>query len=456
MNNNHSVPSRRSLFALDALYLILADVRDGFGPFLAVYLASVHRWDPARIGAAMAVMGIAALIAQTPAGALIDAVREKRLIIGMAFALIAAGMLAMVARPTAPVVLSAQAVIGGAGAVFGPALAAVSLGLVGHTGLARRMGRNQALDHTGNVAAAILAGVIGEAVGYGGIFVLAAVLSLAGIVVTALIRGSEIDYTRARGGEESPPDRSGAAIVDRDLHPPAAAAKSEAPRIAGLGELLANRRIVAFATAVVLFHFANAAMLPLVGQKMTVGQSHGAAGPMAAAIVAAQVVMIPVALLASRLAELWGRKPTFLIGFAVLPIRGVLYIFSTDPRYLFAVQLLDGIGAGIFGVVGVLVIADLTRGTGRFNLMQGALATATGLGAALSNVLTGAVVQAAGFDAGFLTLALIAAAALLFFALAVPETRGLSQGGGNVLPGLSSEARFSRPILACNEEMIAS
>jgi MFS family permease len=227
----------------------------------------------------------------------------------------------------------------------------------------------------------------------------------------------------------------------------------KAPRIAGLGELLADRRIAAFDAAVVLFHFANAAMLPLVGQKMTAGLTHGAAGPMAAAIVAAQMVMIPVALLASRLAESWGRKATFLIGLAVLPVRGVLYTFCADPRYLVAVQLLDGVGAGIFGVVGVLVIADLTRGTGRFNLMQGALATATGLGAALSNLLTGAVVQAAGFDAGFLTLAAIAAAALIFFGLMVPETQQSPASADNDLPTSAVSAIAGGPFLTLDEEM---
>jgi MFS family permease len=443
------------LLALDGLYLILADVRGGLGPFLAVYLASVHRWDPARIGAAMAVMGVAALVAQTPAGALIDAVREKRIAIALAFALVSAGALAMVARPTPPVVLSAQAMIGAAGAVFGPALAAVSLGLVGHAGFARRMGRNQALDHAGNVAAAGLAGVIGDAVGYGGIFVLTAAMCLTGALAAALIRGSEVGYARARGGDGDgmPPDVSGEAMFDRDLDPPAVTATVRAPHIAGRGELLADRRIAAFAAAVVLFHFANAAMLPLVGQKMSAGLTRGAAGPMAAAIVAAQMVMIPVAQLSSRLAESWGRKPTFLIGFAVLPVRGVLYTICADPRYLVAVQLLDGIGAGIFGVVGVLVTADLTRGTGRFNLMQGALATATGLGAALSHLVTGAVVLAAGFDAGFLTLAAIAAAALVFFALRVPETRRRSGSLDEDLPMSAVSAIAVRPFLAYDEEM---
>ena len=143
-----------------------------------------------------------------------------------------------------------------------------------------------------------------------------------------------------------------------------------------------------------------------------------------ACIIAAQVVMVPAALAASRRAASWGRKPVFLIGFTVLPVGGMLYCLGVNPYYLVGVQLLDGIGAGIFGVVSVLVVADLTKGTGRFNLTQGALATATGIGDGMSNVLAGFVVKAAGFDAGFLTLAAIAAAASIFYALAMPETRG--------------------------------
>jgi MFS family permease len=195
---------------------------------------------------------------------------------------------------------------------------------------------------------------------------------------------------------------------------------------AKLSTLFKDRRVLAFATAVVLFHVANAAMLPLVGQKLTLGKPEGAAGYMSACIIAAQLVMVPVAILASRLAESWGRKPTFLIGFAVLPLRGALYTCTDDPYALVAIQLLDGIGAGIFGVVGVLVIADLTEGTGRFNFMQGALATATGIGASLSNLMTGYIVEATTQNSGFVVLATIAGLALLFFTYFVPETLPVS------------------------------
>jgi MFS family permease len=427
--------SAASLRALDALNVFLADVRDGLGPYLAIYLTMRH-WDPSRIGIAMSAMGIATVAAQTPAGALIDRTRHKRLAIAAAAAAVGVGAIAMVLRPTFPTILATQVLMGASSAIFGPAIAAITLGLVGHTCLSRRTGRNEAFNHAGNVTAAVLAMIIGDYIAYEGIFYLLAGMCAATIVAVRFIRPGEIDHDLARGAagaDEPRPARDG---CERDgsrtevPEGPVSGSRTEVPegpvsgsRIAGLGELFGDRRILVFSASVVLFHFANAAMLPLAGQKLSHGHDHGAAGYMSACIIAAQLVMVPVALLASRLAVSWGRRPVFLAGFAILPVRGILYTMTSSPYALVAIQLLDGIGAGIFGVVGTLVIADLTRGTGRFNLMQGALATATGIGASLSNLMTGFVVKAGGYDAGFLVLAAIAAAALLFYGLVMPETQ---------------------------------
>jgi MFS family permease len=187
--------------------------------------------------------------------------------------------------------------------------------------------------------------------------------------------------------------------------------------------VIRDRRIALFASSVTLFHFANAAMLPLAGELLAVNKTDGASLYMSGCIIAAQLVMVPVAALSGMAAERWGRKPVFLIGFAVLPIRGLLYTLSAKPSFVVAVQLLDGIGAGIFGVLAVLMVADLTKGTGRFNATQGAIATAQGCGAALSNVVAGYIVSAAGYGAAFLSLAGIAVIALILFCIAVPETR---------------------------------
>ncbi len=416
-------PSKTSLRALDGLNVFLADVRDGMGPFLGTFLREKHHWDAGRVGIALAASQIGTVLAQTPAGALIDGIRWKRLAVAIAAAVVAAGCVVIYLVPTLAVVVAAQAAIGAAAAIFPPAVAALTLGLVGRAAMARRTGRNEAFNHGGNVVAAALAGGSAYLLGYGALFFLVAGMAAASAVAVLLIREVDIDHDLARGADDGG-GKSREAI--------------------GIAELFKDRRIAIFATSVVLFHFANAAMLPLVGQKSSDGLKEGAAVLMSACIIAAQVVMVPVALAASRLAASWGRKPVFLIGFAVLPVRGLLYCLSVNPYYLVGVQLLDGIGAGIFGVVSVLVVADLTKGTGRFNLTQGALATATGIGAGLSNLLAGFVVKAAGFDAGFITLAAIAAAAAIFYALAMPETRG-SLGVVAETPSLHTMAAMTGP-----------
>jgi Major Facilitator Superfamily len=261
---------------------------------------------------------------------------------------------------------------------------------------------NEACNYGGNVGAALVAGLMGYYITQEGIFYLVVALSAATILTVLLIREDDIDHLQARGARE---DRGG-------VH------------ISGLRELLANRHLAILALAAVLFHFANAAMLPLLGQRLSVGHDHGSSLYMSACIIVAQLVMIPVATWAERLAVTYGRKPVFMLGFGVLPVRGVRYTLSGNPYALVPIQLLDGVGAGIFGVLSELVVADLTRGTGRFNITNGTISTATGVGAALSNAASGVIVQYAGYDGAFLTLAGIAAVAALWFGLAMPETQG--------------------------------
>jgi MFS family permease len=424
-------PSSTSIRALDGLNFFLADVRDGMGPFLGTFLRDHHHWDAGRVGIALAASQIGTVLAQTPAGALVDRIRWKRLAVAVAAAVVAVGCVLLYLVPTMLVVLAAQTAIGAAAAIFPPAVAAITLGLVGRAVMPRQTGRNEAFNHGGNVVAAALAGACAYLFGYGAMFFMVAAMAAASAGAVMLIREREINHELARGADE---------IAD-DGH-----------NVVPVKELFNDRRILVFIASAVLFHFANAAMLPLVGQKSSDGLKDGAAVVMSACIIAAQLVMIPVALAASRLSATWGRKPVFLIGFAVLPIRGLLYCLSVNPVYLVAVQLLDGIGAGIFGVVSVLVVADLTKGTGRFNLTQGALATATGLGAGLSNLVAGFVVQGAGFDAGFIMLAAIAAVGSVFFAIAMPETRptGAKQDHGpspfNIPKGAGDALLGQEPI----------
>lgn len=428
MQIERGVPSRRSLRALDLLAFFLADVRDGVGSFLAVYLQATHHWDPASIGMALSAAGFTSVFAHAPAGALVDRLRQKRELVALAALLMAVACLAILWFPSVTGVVAAQALVGIVGAVFLPALAGISLGLVGYRWLDRRIGRNQSFYHAGNVVSALLAGLFGYYLSQSWIFYVVAALSVASALTAFAIRGDEIDYELARGGAQ---------VGNGNEHDEAARSRPHAgPRFSSLSEALADRRLLIFAASAVLFQLANAAMWPLVGQRISVDKPQSSSLLMAGGIIVAQLVMVPVAALAGRLTEAHGRKLIFLIGFISLPIRGVLFTLSDQPAFVISVQILDGVGVGVFGVLSVLVVADLTRGTGRFNFTQGAILTATGVSWSLSMLLAGFIVKYAGYQAAFLSLAAVAAVALLIFWTLMPETKPAATSGGEQTPSL--------------------
>jgi predicted MFS family arabinose efflux permease len=279
------------------------------------------------------------------------------------------------------------------------------------------------------------------------VFWLLAAMAIASIFATLSIPADAIDDHVARGlddtTERDAGDGKGHAGDDKshagDDKSHAGDDKSHAgdgDKPSGFRVLLTCRPLLIFAGATVLFHFSNAAMLPLVGQKLALVNRELGTTLMSVCIIAAQLVMVPVAMLVGRKADDWGRKPIFATALAVLALRGALYPLSDNPYWLVSVQLLDGVGAGIFGALFPLVVADLTRGTGHFNVSQGAIATAAGLGA-LSAAAAGFIVVSAGYSAAFLSLSAIAAAGLGLFIALMPETGPHAaplRTGNNALP----------------------
>ncbi|MBX3155675.1 MAG: MFS transporter [Deltaproteobacteria bacterium] len=392
----------RAARGLDVLNFVLADVQAGLGPFVAIYLAA-YGWNEERVGMALTAGGIAGLVAQTPAGALVDALRAKRALIAICVGFVAIGATLIALFPSFGPVTAAQVLIGVASSAFIPAICAITLGLVGHRAFDARQGRNQAFNSAGNVVAALAMGLLGYLISNRSVLMFVVALAIPTVLALLVIPANEIDHDLARGGAR---DRTDTA----------------SRRVDGL---FRNRTLVVFLACAVMFHFANAAMLPLLGELLAKGHGRTSMLFMSACVVTTQVVIAVIATWSGRRARSWGRKPVLLIGFGVLPIRGVLYTLTSKTTLLVAIQVLDGIGAGIFGVVSVLVIADLTRGTGRFNLTLGAITTAVGIGAALSQVIAGGIVHHAGANAGFLFLAVIAAAAFALLLVFMPETRDL-------------------------------
>jgi len=401
------VPTR----TLDALNFFLADVRDGLGPYLAIYLIAVRGpaqgWNEATVGAILTIAGIVGLISQTPAGSLIDRGKNKPRIVMIAALLVTLSSISLPIVSGFTAVAVTQSIAAVAGAVFAPAISAITLGLVGPKLFAKRVGRNEAFNHAGNAVSAALAGVLAWKFGPVVVFWLMGGLTVASIVTASRLKNDDIDNAVARGLDCEPEDGDEAC---------------EEP--SGWKTLLENKPLMIFAVTAFLFHLANAAMLTSVSQLLarTVGKDQ-ATSLTAACIVAAQLVMVPVAIVVGRNTDRWGTKPLFLVAFAFLAARGALYTVSDNPWWLVGVQAMDGVGAGIFGALFPVVIADLTKGTGRFNVSQGAVASAQGLGAALSATLAGGIIVWAGYAASFLTLATIAALGLGLYVLAMPETK---------------------------------
>jgi MFS family permease len=394
-------PSGSSLRGLDAVNLFLAGALSGFGPYVAAFLAE-QKWTQQDIGFVLTAGGLAGLLSQLPGGALLDAIRSKRIAVALGAAMVAAGALIIAFWPTFPLVLAALVLQGITGGFLGLAIAAISLGLVGHIALAERLGRNQRFASTGGVVAAGLMGLIAYFLSYRAIFFAAAALVIPLLVALGRIRPSDIHFGRATGV----PDHQG-------LNAP--------PRVRRRS-LWKNRNLFTFAACVFLFQMANASMLPLAGEAFVYSKEAFSSLIVSALIMVPQVIVAIMAPWAGRRANMWGRRPLLLIGFGALPIRALLFAWTTNPTILIAAQVLDGVSGTMVGVLTALIVADLTMGTGRFNLAQGFVGTMSGVGASLSTTLSGLVAGSLGRAAGFLGIAAVAVAAVLLLWLLMPET----------------------------------
>jgi MFS family permease len=391
--------AQRTLRAVEWLNFFLADVQTGLGPFLAAYLAA-NGWNPARVGFALTFGGLVTVAVQTPAGAIVDALHKKRLLVAVNIGVLVCGAFLLMGHVSTVSVYAAQFLIGGAAPFLGPAVAAITLGIVGARAFDRQFGKNQAFNSAGNVCTALLIAYVSYKLGYRAIFVVAIVMAIPALLSLYAIDGSQIDYSRARG----------------------ASADGKKAAAEGLSVLLQDRVLLFFLAAVFLFHLANAAMLPQLGEMLSKDNPKAAAPFMSACVIVTQLVISLSAAWVGKRAAVQGRKPLLLVGFGVLPIRGVLYTLTHAATALIAIQILDGVANAVFVIVSILVVKDRTEGTGRFNLAAGALATMVGIGAALSNSLGGTLAQHLGYRASFLGLAAVALAAFALLFFTIPET----------------------------------
>jgi MFS family permease len=380
---------------------------------------SAHAWPQFDIGLVLTAGGLVALACQMPGGALVDAVRSARLVAALAVGAICVSALALAIWPTFPVVMATRVLHAGASCVLGPVIAAISLGLVGHAALGGRLGRNARFASIGNGVAAAAMGACGYLVSNQAVFFLTAILAVPAVLALMRIRMGEVGQTKEL--------EVGTAVTS-------------------IRSVVTDRRLLAFAGCILLFQLANAAMLPLMGGILTMRSSEWASTLIGACIVVPQLVVALFAPWVGRVADSWGRRPLLVVCFGALALRGILFAVVTDPYLIVAIQALDGVSAAVLGVVLPLVVADITRGTGRFNLGLGIVGSAVGIGAAFSTTLGGYAMDHFGRTLAFSSLATIAACGLALLWL-LPETRrvvGALASAAQTAPSLKSERKRSR------------
>jgi MFS family permease len=391
--------SPQSRQGLDWMNFFLADVQTAFGAFVAFYLADLG-WPKGQVGLALGVGTLAGVISQIPCGALVDALRWKRGLTAIGIGFLCLSALIFALMPSFGLVFVAEILHGLTAGIVTPAITAISLGLVGRRAMSVRTGRNYRFNAAGNALTAGLMGLAGQYFAKSAIFFGAAALCIPALIALGRIRSDEIDYARARN--------AGKGEQAKSYH-----------RIFDLGK---NRNLYIFAACVFLFQFADASMLPVVGQDLAQGETEYASLLMAGLIVVPQIVVALLSPWIGFYSEKWGRKPLLLLGFGLEIIRALLFAFSASVPMLLIAQFLGGISAAAVTVLTILVITDLTTGTGRFNLVRGFIGTLIAIAASISTAATGFVFEGLGRWEGFLILTAASATATALLWGAMPET----------------------------------
>ncbi len=386
--------------ALDWFNFFVANIQTGFGPFLAVHLTA-QGWTLTAIGFALSVGTVSSLVSQLPAGALVDAVRSKTRVAGLSVVAFTLSALLLAISPLPLPVYVAQILHGFSSCTLGPAIAALSIAIAGQAWLGLRFGRNARYASIGNGVGAALMGACGYFVSEQAVFFLTALLTLPALAVLVPLKRL---------------DASPHLLVDAGVSAPG-------PQGVSVLHVLADRRLLVFAVCAMVFTFANAPLLTIASSALTARAGNLATPFIAACIVLPQLVVALASPAVGRRAGTWGRKPLLLLGFAMLPVRGLLLGTVSDPSLVVLVQALDGIAAACFGVLVPLVTADIAGRSGHFNLSLGAVGLAMGIGGTLSPPLAGWIADEFGTGAAYATLSAAGFIAILIALVALPETR---------------------------------
>jgi MFS family permease len=402
-------PNNSAERGLDWFNLFVANIQTGFGPFIAVYLSG-QSWTQTSIGLALSIGTISSMASQVPAGALVDAMQNKSRVAAFSVLVFTASALMFAIHPIRLFVYLAEVLHGVSSCTLGPAIAAMSLMLVGRMGMALRLGRNARYAAVGNGVGAALMGACGQYVSERAVFYLTAALTLPALVALLPLRG------HAMQGRDSL-----AATVHRT------------PTGPGSFRILADRRLLIFCGCAMLFTFGNAPLLMLISGTLTAKGSNPSL-LIGACIVLPQIVVAIASPAVGRFADRYGRRLVLIVGFIMLPLRALIFSTTANSTLVIAVQVLDGIAGAGFGILVPLIVSDVAARSGRFNLALGAVGFAIGVGSTLSTSAAGWVSDHYGMRLAFYFLAAVGLGALLLALFAMPETRPATDEEENMRP----------------------
>lgn len=400
------IVSDRSLAALAVLNFFLADARDGLGPFLDAFLAT-RGWSSLSLGLIATVGGLIGLAATPLCGALVDGTTWKRALIAGPVVLVTAAALVTLLFPEPMVVWAGQIGTAVVGAVIGPALAGLTLGLVGERLFSQQIARNEFWNHGGNFASLFAVYVVISLFGQQGMVWLMVATAFGALAAIVAIDPARIDHKVARG---LVPDEG-------------------EPGPSGFDVLLKSRGLVLLALILMIFHFGNAPMSRLIAQQFSL--ELGTPFRTTAIITGiSQLSMVAVAVAAPFLIRRFGLAATLAIGLAALPVRGLIAAGFEGFWTVYPVQILDGVGAGLLGIVTPVAVERMLKGTGRFNAGFAAVMTVQGIGASLSNVVAGWLVTTGGYALSHIVAAGIALLAFAVFLVWRKDIAPKAEGDG--------------------------
>lgn len=408
------MPTPAARFGLKSLNFFTAAVQTGFGPFIAVYLTE-QGWSQTDIGVALSIGTASGLLFQLPSGMLVDTVHRKRSVTAAALILLGISALLLMAWPSRDLVWASQILHAAASGILVPAIAALTLALYGHAQFSARLGINARYMSLGNAAAACLLGVVAAYLSNRAVFALTAALAIPAVMALWAI----------------PPEHDADRIGDHPSmqHPRVMRQLSTRPQLSARPQLPARpwnifavTSLHVFAVCTVLFHLSNAAMLPLALNALAKrGGNPGLV--VSAAIIVPQIITAVIAPWIGGAAQRLGRRPVVIVGFLVLPLRGLLLATQPDALPLAMMQALDGISAAVLGIMVPLIAADVTRRTGYLNLAISSIGLAANIGATFSTILGGLVADRFGIPMALVGLSLVGFAAVGLAWVALPETR---------------------------------